>query len=67
MSSLTLSEKNLIKNDTDNLKSASFISKMGLSGKSKKLNLNRELPDVQDGFKKGRGTQRSNCLHPLDH
>ena len=30
---------------------------MGLFGKSKKLNLNRELPDVQDGFRKGRGTR----------
>ena len=28
--------------------------------------LNRELPDVQAGFRKGRGT-RSNCQHPLDH
>ena len=57
MSSLTLSEKSLIENDTDNLKSTSFISKMGLFGKSKKLNLNRELPDVQAGFRKGRGTR----------
>ena len=46
MSSSTLSVKNLIENDTDNLKAASFISKMGLSGKSEKLNLNCELPDV---------------------
>ena len=30
--------------------------------------VNRELPDVQAGFRKGRGTnQRSNCQHPLDH
>ena len=28
--------------------------------------MNRELPDVQAGFRKGRGT-RSNCQHPLDH
>ena len=29
--------------------------------------MNRELPDVQAGFGKGRGTnQRSNCQHPLD-
>ena len=28
--------------------------------------MNRELPDVQAGFRKSRGT-RSNCLHPLDH
>ena len=28
--------------------------------------LNRELPDVQAGFRKGRN-QRSNCQHPLDH
>ena len=28
--------------------------------------MNRELPDVQDGFRKGRGN-RSNCQHPLDH
>ena len=27
---------------------------------------NQELPDVQAGFRKGRGT-RSNCQHPLDH
>ena len=29
--------------------------------------VNRELPDVQAGFRKGRGTKRSNCQHPLDH
>ena len=29
--------------------------------------VNRELPDVQAGFRKGRGTMRSNCQHPLDH
>ena len=28
--------------------------------------MNQELPDVQAGFRKGRGTQRSNCQHPLD-
>jgi len=28
--------------------------------------MNHELPDVQSGFRKGRGT-RSNCQHPLDH
>ena len=28
--------------------------------------VNRELPDVQAGFRKGRGT-RSNCQHPLGH
>ena len=28
--------------------------------------VNRELPDVQAGFSKGRGT-RSNCQYPLDH
>ena len=28
--------------------------------------MNRELPDVQAGFRKGRGA-RSNCQHPLDH
>ena len=28
--------------------------------------VNRELPDVQAGFRKGRG-KRSNCQHPLDH
>ena len=28
--------------------------------------VNQELPDVQAGFRKGRGT-RSNCQHPLDH
>ena len=28
--------------------------------------MNQELPDVQDGFRKGRG-KRSNCQHPLDH
>ena len=25
-----------------------------------------ELPDVQAGFRKGRGNQRSNCQHPMD-
>ena len=29
--------------------------------------VNHELPDVQAGFRKGRGIQRSNCQHPLDH
>ena len=28
--------------------------------------VNRELPDVQAGFRKGRGT-RDNCQHLLDH
>ena len=28
--------------------------------------MNHELPDVQVGFRKGKGT-RSNCQHPLDH
>ena len=27
--------------------------------------VNSELPDVQAGFRKGRGTQRSNCQHLL--
>ena len=30
--------------------------------------VNHELPDVQAGFGKGRGTnQRSNCQHPVKH
>ena len=29
-------------------------------------NINQELPNVQDGFKRQRN-QRSNCQHPLDH
>ena len=29
--------------------------------------MNQELPDVQARFRIGRGTQRSNCQHPLDH
>ena len=29
--------------------------------------MNRELPDVQAGFRKCRGNQRLNCQHPLDH
>ena len=29
--------------------------------------VNHELPDVQAGFRKGRGTRRSNCQHLLDH
>ena len=29
--------------------------------------MNRELPDVQAGFRRGRGTKRSNCQHTLDH
>ena len=29
--------------------------------------MNRELPDVQAGFKKGRGTRDQNFQHPLDH
>ena len=29
--------------------------------------MNCELPDVQAGFRKGRGPKRSNCQHLLDH
>ena len=29
--------------------------------------VNRELPDVQAGFRKWKRNQRSNCQHPLDH
>ena len=29
--------------------------------------MNRELLDVQAGFRKGRGIKRSNSQHPLDH
>ena len=29
--------------------------------------VNHELPDVQAGLRKGRGNQRSNCQHLLDH
>ena len=29
--------------------------------------MNQELPDVQDGFRKGKGIQISNCQHLLDH
>ena len=29
--------------------------------------MNRELPDVQAGFRKCRGNQRLNCQHPLGH
>ena len=29
--------------------------------------VNRELPDVQAGFREGKRKQRSNCQHPLDH
>ena len=29
--------------------------------------MNCELPDVQAGFRKGRGNQRSNCQHSMDH
>ena len=29
--------------------------------------MKRELPDVQAGFRKGRGTRRSNCKYLLDH
>ena len=29
--------------------------------------VNRELPDVQAGLRKGRGNQSSNNQHPLDH
>ena len=29
--------------------------------------VNRELPNVQAGFRKGKRNQRSNCQHPLDH
>ena len=29
--------------------------------------VNREIPDVQAGFRKGRGNQRSNRQHLLDH
>ena len=29
--------------------------------------VNRELPNVQAGFKKGKMNEISNCQHPLDH
>ena len=29
--------------------------------------MNKELPGVQAGFRKGKGTKSSNCQHPLDH
>ena len=29
--------------------------------------VNRELPDVQAGFRKGRGIRCQNCQHSLDH
>ena len=29
--------------------------------------VNQEIPDVQAGFRKGRGTRDSNCQHPLDN
>ena len=29
--------------------------------------VNHELPDVQAGFRKGRGTRDQICQHPLDH
>ena len=29
--------------------------------------VNHKLPDVQAGFRKGRGNQRPNCQHPLHH
>ena len=29
--------------------------------------VNRELPDIQAGFRKGRGTKDQICQHPLDH
>ena len=29
--------------------------------------MNRELPDVQAGFRKGKGTRGKTCQHPLDH
>ena len=29
--------------------------------------MNHELTDIQAGFRKGRGTQRSNCQHLMDH
>ena len=29
--------------------------------------VNRELPDVQACFRKGKRNQRSNCQHPLEH
>ena len=29
--------------------------------------VNHELPDIQAGFRKGKGTRDQNCQHPLDH
>ena len=29
--------------------------------------VNCELPDVQTGFRKGKGTRDQQCQHPLDH
>ena len=29
--------------------------------------VNQEIPDIQAGFRKGRGTRDQICQHPLDH
>ena len=29
--------------------------------------VNQELPDIQAGFRKGKGTRDQNCQHPQDH
>ena len=29
--------------------------------------VNQKLPDIQAGFRKGRGNRDQNCQHPLDH
>ena len=45
-------------------RSCSKSSKLGFN----KQYVNQELPDVQGGFRKDRGTrERSNCQHSLDH
>ena len=45
----------------------SHTSKVMLKILQARLQQYHEFPDVQAGFRKGRGTKRSNCQHLLDH
>ena len=56
--------------ECSNYRTVAFIShtsKVMLKILQARLQQYHEFPDVQAGFRKGRGTKRSNCQHLLDH
>ena len=58
-----------IRHDWSDLAAAAHTNKVMLKILQARLQqyVNYELPYIQAGFRKGRGNQRSNCQHSLDH